>query len=123
MDRHSTEGGPTGITQKTMLHKERQTETGDCFFSYCGKVRPHSLAQPNQEEVGTRDRLVYLSEKHCGDLFIDILGHIGTLSKERATSDPVFSSGTSAGLTSSKCRPLRQEARLCRSDSFSAEHS
>lgn len=73
--------------------------------------------------MGTGDRLVYLSEKHCGDLFIDSFGHIGTLSKERATSDPVFSSGISAGLTSSKYRPLRQEAWLCRFDSFSAEHS
>lgn len=45
--------------------------------------------------------LVYLSEKHFGDVFIHSFGHVGTLSRERTTSDPVLSSGTSAGLTKS----------------------
>lgn len=59
--------------------------------------------------MGTGDRLVYLSEKHHGDVFIDSLGHTGTLSKERATSEPVLSSGISAGLISSKYSPLARK--------------
>lgn len=44
-----------------------------------------------------------------GDVFIDSLGPIGILSKERTTSDPVLSSGIFAGLTNSKFRPLGLE--------------
>lgn len=70
-------------------------------------VRPHSLAQPNEEETSTGERvLVYLSEKHLGDVFIHSFGRVGTLSKERTTSDPVLSSGISAGLTKSSAAPF-----------------
>lgn len=56
--------------------------------------------------------LIYLSEKHFGDVFIHSFGCIGTLSKERTTSDPVISSGISAGLTKSSTGPFTRKQDL-----------
>lgn len=76
---------------KQHLHKDKVTRETTC-------VKWPSLTRKSWV-LGKE--LVSLSEKHFGDVFIHSFGRIGTLFKERTTSDPVLSSGISAGLTKS----------------------
>lgn len=93
---------------KQHLHKDKVTRETTCvkwldYTAWPGLTRKSWV-------LGKE--LVYLSEKHFGDVFIHSFGRIGTLSKERTTSDPVISSGISAGLTKSSPGPFTRKRAL-----------
>lgn len=72
--------------------------------------------------MGAGNRLGYLSEKHLVmylSIALDVLEHC----PNKGLQVTLCSHLESAELTDPEYRPLRQEASLCRLDSFSAEHS
>lgn len=104
MNRHPMEGGPIDATYKTTL-AQRDKVTWE---TTCVKWLDHTAwpSLTRKRRVLGNELLVYLSEKHFGDVFIHSFGRVGTLSRERTTSDPVLSSGTSTGLTKSSAAPF-----------------